>query len=133
MPLSETLVRARESLATFNRVGGASVSIPISDPSKQGCAGAGCATQRPLRLQEFAVPQRAVLGRAPLRLVVDMHDAEALHVARGPLEVVEQAPDHVAGHRHALAQRLANGGNVRRDVFGTVAVVDAPAIENVLE
>ena len=42
--------------------------------------------------------QRAVLQRALLRGVVDVHDAEALGVARGPLEVVQQAPHHVAGH-----------------------------------
>src|ERR1700712_3346345 len=49
----------------------------------------------------LAVPQRAVLQRALLRLVVHVHDAEALVVARVPLVVVHQAPVVVAADVHA--------------------------------
>src|SRR4051812_3437713 len=45
-----------------------------------------------------------VLGNALLRLVVDVHQAEALLVPVGPLEVVEDRPGEVARHRQPFAQ-----------------------------
>ncbi len=62
-----------------------------------------------------------------------MHDAEALRVAAGPFEVVQQAPHHVARHRHAGGQRLAHRADVRGEVGGAVGVVHRAVGELVRE
>src|SRR5690348_16899542 len=54
----------------------------------------------------------AVLDGALLRLVVDVDEPEALCVAELPLEVVHQRPVAVAEHRHALRDRVVDGGEV---------------------
>ena len=51
---------------------------------------------------------RARFGRPYLRLIVHMHNAEALGVAMGPLEVVEQTPDEVATDVRALLDEMLN-------------------------
>src|SRR5471030_499420 len=55
-----------------------------------------------LRVDQRTIPDRAVLQGAPLGLVVDVDDAEALGVAGVPLEVVEQAPQEITLHVDAL-------------------------------
>ena len=49
-----------------------------------------------LRLDDVGVPTGARLRRADLGGEVDVHDAEAVGVALGPLEVVEERPHEVA-------------------------------------
>ena len=44
--------------------------------------------------------------------VVDVDDAEAFGVARGPFEVIEQAPGEVATDGYALAARIQKRGEV---------------------
>src|SRR4051812_11867694 len=48
-------------------------------------ASGSCRAQGAASGDQVAVPQRAVLGRALQRGVVDVHDAEALGIATGPL------------------------------------------------
>src|SRR6266545_7084630 len=70
------------------------------------------------------VPQRAVLGGAPLGGEVDVDQAEPLRVSPGPLEVVHQRPGEVAAQGHACRDRGVAGAQVRVDVGGAFAVVD---------
>src|SRR5919202_1643356 len=60
-----------------------------------------------VRADDVGVVSPARLDRAPLRLVVDVDEAEALREAVGPLEVVEQRPGEVAAHVRAPGDRLA--------------------------
>src|SRR5690606_30522220 len=68
---------------------------------------------------------RARLGRALLRLEVHVYDAEALRVAVGPLEVVQQRPGEVAAHVHALAHGLVHRAQVLPQVGDALRVVHA--------
>mmetsp|Transcript_23370 Transcript_23370/g.55573 ORF Transcript_23370/g.55573 Transcript_23370/m.55573 type:complete len:417 (+) Transcript_23370:247-1497(+) len=54
-----------------------------------------------------------------------MDDAEALEVATRPFKVVHQAPDHVAGHGHALLQGSGQCGDVAAQIGGAVVVLHA--------
>src|SRR3569833_2763591 len=78
MPLMTSIVP--KDLRTLRR---------LTRPIASGSGG----PQRTAGGDEVAVPARTVLGSAHLRRVVDVHDAEALGIAAGPLEVVHQAPD----------------------------------------
>jgi hypothetical protein len=51
---------------------------------------------------DLAIERGAQLGRATLRGVVHIVEAEAVPVAVRPLEVVHQAPEEVALHGHAV-------------------------------
>src|SRR2546430_4014001 len=53
------------------------------------------AAPQPVSSDHIAVPERAVLGHACLRLVVDVHQAEAWGVPLRPFEVVEEGPHEV--------------------------------------
>src|SRR5690606_878820 len=92
-------------------------------------AGAGPASrleQRPaVAVDDVRVEARARLGRALLRLEVHVHDAEALRVAIGPLEVVQQRPGEVAAHVHALVHGLVEHAQVLAQVGDALRVVDA--------
>src|SRR5689334_21825096 len=78
----------------------------------------------PVGPDDVRVPVPAPLHRAPLRLVVDVHEAEALVVAIGPLEVVEQRPGEVSGEGDALAGRRGTGGEVLLQVPRALGAVD---------
>ena len=58
-----------------------------------------------MRRDEVAVPLEAVLRRALERLEVDVDDPEATRDTEGPFEVVEQGPEEVAPHGHAVRDR----------------------------
>src|SRR5690606_16384839 len=86
--------------ATASRVGLRSpsmLSLPGSSP-----AGAG---KRP-GAGDRRVPAAAVLDRAALRRVVDVHQSEPLGVSPSPLEVVQQRPHEVTAHRRTGPHRL---------------------------
>ena len=63
-------------------------------------------------LDHLAVPQRAVLEVALLGLVVDVDDSEALVVAVGPFEFVDQGPQQVAAHVDAVLDHRQAGDRV---------------------
>ncbi len=46
-----------------------------------------------------------------------------------PLEVVEQAPDEVSLHRRAVGDRAGNGGDMRREVRGSLGIVHAAVVD----
>src|SRR6187431_2032857 len=77
--------------------------------------------------EDAGVLEPGVLDRAHLGVVVDVHDAEALVVAEGPLEVVHQAPREVAAHVGAALDRVGDGTEVRVQVGDPVGVVH-PAV-----
>src|SRR3954454_5175443 len=70
------------------------------------------------------VPPAARLHRAGLGGVVDVHDAEALPVAMGPLEVVQQGPDEVPPQRHSRGECRRAAVDVSSQVGGSFLVVD---------
>ena len=74
--------------------------------------------------QEGAVPGVGRLRDAPLRRVVDVHQAEAGAVPLGPLEVVHQRPHEVAADVDAGVDRLADGGDVAAQVLHALRSVD---------
>src|SRR5690349_8681395 len=78
--------------ATSSRVGG---RVFMAAPYQ--C----CKRSQPTSGDHVRVPPGAVLRGAALGVVVDVHQAEPLGVAEGPLEVVEQRPGEVALQRHA--------------------------------
>src|SRR3954452_8231854 len=71
------------------------------------------------------VPERAALGHARERLVVDVHDPEALAVALLPLEVVEQRPGVVAAYVDALGDGARQRVEVAAQVLEPLRVLDA--------
>src|SRR5690242_7010464 len=75
---------------------------------------------------DLRVEPPAVLDRARLGGVVDSHDAEALPVAVGPLEVVHQRPHEVPLHPRARGDGGVHGGEVFAQVGGAFGVGDAP-------
>src|SRR3954454_12616749 len=75
---------------------------------------------------EVAVPERAPLGDAPLRRVVDVDEAEALGVAVLPLEVVEHRPGEVAPHVDPVGDRLRQRAEVRPQVLDAPRVLQGP-------
>ena len=77
-------------------------AIAVRRPVAEGAQG-GCSARVVQHALEGAV---AALGRALLRGVVDMHDAEARGIAFGPFVVVEQRPGEIAAHVGALLLRL---------------------------
>ena len=89
--------------------------------------------QAPARrpLQELPERERRILGRAQLRRVVDVHEAEALLVAVAPLEVVHQRPREVSAHVHALAHRLVDGGEVAVEVARALRIVHVAGLDAV--
>ena len=68
------------------------------------------------------VAARARLERTPLGGEVDVHDAEALGVAQGPLEVVEQRPDEVAAQVDPVADGAVRGVQVGVEVADPLRV-----------
>src|SRR5690606_39646969 len=81
-----------------------------------------------LRIRDVrGVEAGAKLGRAPLRLEGDEHEAEAAGVAARPLEVVEEAPGEVAPDVGALPPRPLHRLEVGGDVLPAPAVVEGAA------
>src|SRR5262249_56515767 len=73
------------------------------------------------------VPAPGLLQRAVLRLAVAPGEAEALLVALGPLEVVEQRPGVVAAHVRARLDRARERLEVAAVVVDAALVAD-PAV-----
>src|SRR5215208_5284441 len=55
-----------------------------------------------IALDDLRVPAGARLGDAPLRSIFHEHDPEPLGIPFGPLEVIQQRPDHVTAQVDAL-------------------------------
>src|SRR5476649_2041055 len=72
----------------------------------------------------FLVERGAELGRALLRRVVDMDQAEARGVAVGPFEIVQQAPQEIAAHGNPLRRRALELRQVVAQVHYAIDVVD---------
>src|SRR6478609_8585446 len=94
-----------------------------------GSCGVGGESGRGLELRavladDVAVPVVRILGRAFLRLVVDVDQAEAILVAFAPLEVVEDGPVEVAGDRDALGGGALEAAEVAREEVDALRVVD---------
>src|SRR5690349_24802523 len=73
---------------------------------------------------QVAVPEGAALRHPPLALEVDGDDPEAAGVAVLPLEVVEQRPDVVAAHIHALADSELDRADVVAQERDALRVLD---------
>ena len=73
---------------------------------------------------DVGVAVAAGLDGAPLAGVVDVNKAEALRVAVGPFEIVEQRPGEVAGDRGARTDGLGTGVEVLLQVGDAVEVID---------
>src|SRR6516164_5411270 len=108
----------------FGRLGASQMRTPRGDHSPRGVPFAGELQYCVLR-DRVLVPLGAELWRALLRLEVHIVDAEALRVAIGPFEVVEQAPEEVALHRIALSYGAMQMGDVVAQVHHAINVVDA--------
>src|SRR6478672_4987106 len=78
-----------------------------------------------MRPDHLRVEPRARLRRPLLRLVVDVHDAEALRVAEAPLVVVEQRPGEVAPQVYTLTERRVRRAQVRAIIRDAQRIVDA--------
>src|SRR5206468_3830389 len=59
-----------------------------------------------------------------LRGEVDVDDAEALGVAEGPFEIVEERPDEVAADVDSRRDRVGNGGDVIAQVLHAQRILD---------
>src|SRR5580765_557610 len=79
----------------------------------------------PVRRDDVAVPLARILDRARLRLVVDVDQAEAVLVALGPLEVVEDRPVEVALDRDAGRDRRRQLAQVARHEVDAIGIVHA--------
>src|SRR4051794_23152707 len=73
--------------------------------SSRASTGSTVLNASPVGLDRLGVPVERALRRTPLGLVVDVHEAEPLRVALGPLEVVHQRPAVVATDVDALVDR----------------------------
>src|SRR5688500_7029295 len=74
--------------------------------------------------REVGVPARARLRRARLGGVVDVHEPEALGVAEGPLEVVEERPLVEAAYVDALLDGAVHRPEAGVEQRGAGGVVD---------
>src|SRR5688500_13515046 len=81
-----------------------------------------------LRGEQVGVPVEGLLSGALERLVVDVHQAEALRVALGPLEVVHERPAVVAAYVDAADDRLGDRADVGPQVVDARLVVDDAAL-----
>src|SRR5574338_1085251 len=79
---------------------------PIRKTSRSWTCSTGRSARQGVARRDVRVPARRLLDGPLAGLEVDPHEAEALRVALGPLEVVEQAPGVVAAHVGAVADRL---------------------------
>src|ERR1700710_3012837 len=70
------------------------------------------------------VPVAAGLDAPDLGVEVDVDQAEALVIAVGPLEVVQERPGEVSGQGDALVRRTGTGREVALQVGDALAVVD---------
>src|SRR5690348_12451545 len=70
----------------------------------------------PVLAHYLRVPARAEFGRPALGGVVDVDDPEALAVALGPLEVVEERPEEIAPDVVALGEGPVEADEVLAEV-----------------
>src|SRR5215813_8776480 len=71
----------------------------------------------------FAEPRRAQLGRALLRLEVDVDQPEAVPVPINPFEVVLRTPEEVPLHRYTIGRGTLELRKVRAQKHDPVGVV----------
>src|SRR3954454_24150672 len=95
---------------------------PSRRPSRCG------SVRYPVCPRDLRVPARAVLGGALEGLEVDVDEPEALGVAEGPLEVVQQRPHEVAAQVDALADRAVGRAEVPVEVLDADRVVDLAVV-----
>src|SRR5205823_13363059 len=101
-----------------------SASPPRAPPSC-GARAARSSRQR-VRLRDGPEPAGARLGAACLRRAVDGHQAEGGAVAEDPLEVVEQAPVHVAAHVDPVGEAGEHAAERAPDELDALGVVIGP-------
>ena len=73
---------------------------------------------------DAGVPAAGIFDGALLVLEIDVGEAEALAVALGPLEVVEQAPGVVAADVGALGDGASEPVKVLAEIVGAAGVAD---------
>src|SRR5215210_171834 len=93
---------------------------------------------QPVAPDDVRVPAGARFGDASLRSVLHEHDPEPFGVPLGPLEVIQERPDHVATQVDALLHRFVGGPEVGVEVrdallivhaaLGVYVVVDGPTV-----
>src|SRR5438876_4008370 len=76
--------------------------------------------------QEVAVPGAAQLRPPPLRREIDVMEPEAVGVALGPLEVIEQSPGEIPPDRDAARDRLTQRRHVTDEVVAALDIVHGP-------
>ena len=135
MPEPEGPTRTTNSPSAIERSNASTATVPSSKTLVSSLYSM-LAISHPLRRRgdPVAIPERAPLRDAPLRLEVDVDDPEALRVPVLPLEVVEQRPDEVAAHVDPGGDRLLDGREVPLDVGDPERVLDhVGAVEAVVE
>ena len=65
----------------------------------------------------------AGLGRAPEGGAIDADQPKLLAVSEDPLEIVEQAPVQIAGHRNAVGDRMRQWAQSGGNELGAQAVI----------
>src|SRR5690606_36548798 len=94
---------------------------PPPGPLRERAAGSGLER---VAARHLAVPASGLLQRPLAGVEVDPDEPEALGVALGPLEVVEQAPGVVAAHVGALLDRPVHGLEVAAVEVDAARVAD---------
>src|SRR6266853_4439504 len=77
-------------------------------------------------VQEVPVPAAAQLRPPPLRREIDVVEPEAVGVALGPLEVIEQRPGEISPDRDAARDRLTQCRHVTDEVVAALDIVHGP-------
>src|SRR3954454_22189355 len=96
------------------------------------CPHASACHSQPVAGDHVGIPACRVLRSTTLIGEIDVDQAEALVVAPGPLEVVQQRPHVVAADVGSLRECLVDRRQVVAQVADAALVVYAPALEHVL-
>src|SRR5580704_18907605 len=92
-----------------------SADLPVRSSFMSGPGGprsAELSSHQSVAGDHLFVERGAELGRAFQGLIVDIMQPEADRVALEPFEIVQQAPDEIAAHRHALGSGATQLGEV---------------------
>src|SRR5947207_9495072 len=101
-------------------------SSSLSAPSVVTPTMARLALSHGVARDDLPVERRAQLGRATLRRVVHIMEAEPVPVAVGPLEVVHQAPQEVALHGHSVGHGPLELTEIVAQEHDAVGVIHLP-------
>ncbi len=114
-----------------DRHGAAHHAAAVHDrvPARSGRSMSGFVERGAVRRDHSRIEMRARLRRALQRLVVDVHQAEALGEAVGPFEVVEQRPGEVAADVGALPDRVVHGAQMLAQVVDTQRIFEHRAFD----